>query len=68
MVVMAAMMTVVTRLRKSGGGDQQHEGQNDQLLHAAIVARTDGRCSAKFQQESSPLAQPHKSSLNCQTA
>ena len=39
MVVVMTMMAVM-RLRKRRGREQQRQGQNNQLLHAAIVART----------------------------
>jgi hypothetical protein len=38
-MVMVTTVVMMTRLRKRGGREQKHQRQNDQLLHAAIVAR-----------------------------
>jgi hypothetical protein len=40
-VVVAMMTVMVMRLRERGGREHQHQGQNNQLLHAVIVARVD---------------------------
>jgi hypothetical protein len=43
------MMTVMAmRLRKGRGREQQHQGQDNQLLHAAILARISGSAAVEI--------------------
>jgi hypothetical protein len=53
MMVMTVMAAVMMRLSKCGGREQQHQRENNQLLHAEIVARIDILLLLKSGQEPS---------------
>ncbi|WP_158748651.1 hypothetical protein [Acidobacterium sp. S8] len=44
-MMMPMMVVMMMRLRKRRGGEQQHQGQDNQFLHAVILARLI-RCAA----------------------